>query len=88
MQDYWKTKLTNYDTQLCQAIASLTDAPCVPKNGGDHYFLEVDYRKHTDPQYILEVWDAIEASAGDRLIELKDDPERQCLWVRIKFCNK
>lgn len=84
-QEYWKTKLTELDTELCQAIQLLTEYPCEPKNGGDHYFIEVDYRNNTDPQHILTIWDLIEKHTGNRLIELKDDPERQCLWARVAF---
>ena len=84
-QEYWKTKLTELDAELCQAVQSLTERPCEPKSGGDHYFIEVDYRNNTDPQHILAVWDLIEERAGSRLIELEDDPERQCLWARVAF---
>ena len=85
MSEFWKTKLTAFDAQLCKMIESLTKRPCEPKNGGNHYFLEVDYRENADPQYILAIWDAIEGRAGKRLISLKDDPDRQCLWARVKF---
>ena len=84
-QDYWKTKLTTLDTELCQAVQSLTKNPCEPKNGGDHYFIEVDYCNNTDPQHILTIWNLIEERAENRLKELKDDPERKCLWARITF---
>lgn len=86
--DYWKTKLTPFDAELCKMVESLTDAPCEPKNAGDHYFIQVDYKKHNDPQYILAIWDAIEGRAGERLIEIKDDPELSCLWVRIRFSKE
>lgn len=84
-QEYWKTKLIELDTELCQAVQLLTKRLCEPKNGGDHYFIEVDYRNNADLQHILTVWDLIEKQAGNRLIELKDDPERQCLWARVAF---
>lgn len=84
-QEYWKTKLIKLDTELCQAIKLLTKRPCEPKNGGDHYFIEVDYCNNADPQHILTIWDLIEKQAGNRLIELKDYPERQCLWARVAF---
>ena len=83
--DYWKTKLRAFDSELCKMVESLTEQPCEPKNGGNHYFIEIDYRKHNDPQYILAIWDAVEGRAGKRLISLKDDPERQCLLARIRF---
>lgn len=85
MRDYWKTKLTELDIELCRAVQLLTKCPCEPKNGGDHYFIEVDYSNNPDPQRILTVWDFIEKHAGSRLIELEDDPERQCLWARVAF---
>ena len=87
-QDYWKTKLTELDIKLCQAIQLLTRRPCEPKNGGDHYFIEADYCNKVGLQYILTIWDLIEKRAGARLEELKDDPERQCLLARIAFVVK
>lgn len=85
MKDDWKAKLTAFDAQLCNMVESLTEKPCEPKNGGNHYFIEADYEKHNDPQYILAIWDAIEGRAGERLISIKDDPDRHALFVRIKF---
>ena len=87
-QEYWKSKLTAFDAELCKMVESLTERPCEPKNGGNHYFIEIDYSKHNDPQYILAVWDAVEGRAGKRLISLKDDPERQCLWAHISFYSE
>ena len=84
-QDYWKTKLTELDIELCRAVQLLTKCPCAPKNGGDHYFIETDYHNNTDPQHILAVWDLIAKHAGNRPIELEDYPERQCLWARVAF---
>ena len=84
-QEYWKTKLTAFDAQLCQMVESLTQRPCEPKNGGDHYFIEIDYSNNPDPQYILAIWDAVEGRAGNRLKEIHDDPDRHCLLVRIMF---
>lgn len=85
MNEYWKTKLNAFDAELCKMVESLTDKPCEPKNGGNHYFIEADYEKHNDPQYILAIWDAIEGRTGERLISIKDDAERHALLVRIKF---
>lgn len=87
-QEYWKTKLNAFDAQLCKMVESLTGVECEPKNGGDHYFIECNYRDHNDPQFILALWDAIEGRAGERLMEIHDDPERTCLWVRIRFYNE
>lgn len=81
----WKENLSPFDYELCLMVESLTENECEPKNGGDHYFIEADYSKHNDPDYIAAVQDAIEGRVGKRLLELKDDPERHCLFVRIKF---
>lgn len=83
--DFWKEKLTPFDAQLVRMVESLTGRPCEPKNGGNHFFFEVDYERHNDPQYILAIWDAIEGRAGERLISIKDDADRHALMVRIKF---
>lgn len=85
MKNYWMTKLAPFDGELMKMVESLTGMPCEPKNGGDHYFFEADYRKHNDPQYILAIWDAITGRAGDRLISIRDDADRQTLLARIKF---
>lgn len=87
-KQYFQTKLTAFDAQLCKMVESLTEMECEPKNGGDHYFIECNYQKHNDPQFILALWDAIEGRAGDRLMEIKDDPERTALLVRIRFYSK
>lgn len=87
-QEYWKTKLNAFDAQLCNMVESLTGVECEPKNGGDHYFIEPSYKNHNDPQFIVALWDAIEGRAGVRLMEIKDMPERQCLWVRIRFYSE
>ena len=84
-KDYWKSKLTAFDAELCKMVESLTGLPCEPKNGGDSYFIECDYRNHNEPQWILALWDAIEGRVGNRLLEIKDDPERTCLMVHVKF---
>lgn len=87
-QDFWKSKLTAFDAQLCKMVESLTGLECEPKNGGDHYFIEPNYRDHNDPTFILALWDAIEGRAGDRLMEIHDQPERTRLWVRIRFYSE
>lgn len=83
--DFWKRKLTPFDYGLCSMVAAITEMDCEPKNGGDHFFIEADYRKHNDPQFILALRDAIEGRTGERLLELHDDPERTCLWARVRF---
>ena len=87
MMEYWKTKLTAFDAELCKMVESLTEKPCEPKNGGSHYFFEANYEKHNQPEYILAIWDAIEGRTGKRLISIKDDADRHALFVRVKFYN-
>lgn len=86
--EYWQKKLNAFDAQLCTMVESLTGVECVPKNGGDHYFIEPCYKGHNDPEFISALWDAIEGRVGARLIEAKDMPERQCLWIAIKFYSE
>lgn len=83
--DGWKSKLTAFDAELVKMVESLTGKPCEPKNGGNHYFIEVDYEKHNDPQYILAIWDAVEGRLGNRIISMRDNAERHCFVVRVKF---
>lgn len=85
MEKYWQKKLTAFDAALVKMVESLTGMPCEPKNGGTHFFFEANYENHNDPEYILAVWNAIEGRAGNRLISIKDDPDKQVLLVRIKF---
>ena len=87
-QEYWKTKLTAFDAELIKMAESLTGKPCEPKNGGNHYFFEVDYEKHHDPEYIAAIMDAIEGRTGKRLIYIKDDADRHALLVRVKFYSE
>lgn len=86
--EFWRTKLTPFDTELAIMVESLTGKPCELKNGGDHYFFEADYENHNDPNYILAMWDAIEGRTGERLLEIKDDPDRHTLFVRVKFSEQ
>ena len=88
MEESWKKKLTAFDASLCRMIESLTEQPCEPKLGCDCYFIEIDYSKHNDPQYILAIWDAVEGRAGKRLKQLKDIPERECLYAEIIFYSE
>lgn len=86
--EFWRTKLTPFDTELAIMVESLTGKPCELKNGGDNYFFEADYENHNDPNYILAMWDAIEGRTGERLLEIKDDAERHALFVRVKFSEQ
>lgn len=85
MADYWKEKLNPFDAELFLMVESLTEKPCEPKNGGDHYFFEADYSKHHTPEYISAVMDAIAGRLGERMIEMVDDPDRETILVRVKF---
>lgn len=87
MKDDWKSKLGPFDAELCLMVESLTDQHCEPKNGGNHYYINFDYSKHNKPEYISAVCAAIEGRAGKRLISFKDDPDAQCMCVRIRFHN-
>lgn len=87
-KDYWQQKLTPFDAELAIMVESVTGKPCELKNGGDNFFFEADYGNHAnDPNYILAIWDAIEGRTGKRLLEIKDDPERHALFVRVKFSD-
>ena len=87
-KDYWRTKLTPFDTELAIMVESLTGKPCELKNGDNGYFFEADYENHNDPNYILAMWDAIEGRTGERLLEIKDDADRHALFVRVKFSEQ
>lgn len=86
--EYWQTKLTAFDAQLCNMVESITERECEPKNGGDHYFFEADYGAHNEPEFICALWDAIEGRVGSRLISIKDDADRHALLVRVKFYSE
>ena len=86
--EYWRTKLTPFDTELAIMVESLTGKPCELKNGDNGYFFEADYENHNDPNYILAMWDAIEGRTGERLLEIKDDADRHALFVRVKFSEQ
>ena len=86
--EFWRTKLTPFDTELAIMVESLTGKPCELKNGDNEYFFEADYENHNDPNYILAMWDAIEGRTGERLLEIKDDAERHALFVRVKFSEQ
>ena len=84
----WEQRLTPFDRELAMMVESLTEKECVLKNGGDCYFFEADYEKHNDPQYILAMWDAIEGRLGERLKEIKDDPDRHVLLIWVNFSEE
>ena len=86
--DFWRTKLTPFDAELALMVESLTGKECELRNGGDNFFFEADYENHNEPEFILAMWDAIEGRVGNRLLELKDVPERHALLVRVKFSDQ
>lgn len=89
MEYDWKNKLTPWDFELFKMVESLTGKPCEPKNGGDHFFFEADYEKHTDnPEYLLAIWDAIDGRLGKRLVGMDDDAERHVFIVTVLFSNE
>ena len=84
----WKEKLTPFDAELCVMVESLTGKPCEAKNGGEHYFIEVDYSEHKgDEEYKNAVINAIEGRLGARMISIDDKPERKMLFVKVKFSD-
>lgn len=85
--DWWYMKLCPFDWELCLMVESLTGEKCEPKNGGDHFFFEANYKNHHDPDYIDAVYKAIEGRAGERLIGIEDLPDREALYVRVKFAG-
>lgn len=87
-RDYWKIRLRPFDAELCRMVESLTERPCNPKNGGDHYYIMVDYTLHNKPEYIMAIMDAIEGRVGERLITIKDYPESAHFAAYIKFSNE
>ena len=58
------------------------------RNGGDGYCFEANYEAHQEPEYIAAMIEAIEGRTGQRLIELKDDPDRKRLIVHVSFSTE
>jgi len=85
MKDYWKRQLTQYDADLCMMVENLTGMPCEPKNGGNHYFIVVDYSKKPDVDYVFAIMEAIGGRLGDRLIKIADNPDAKKFTVYIRF---
>lgn len=86
--EHWECKLTPFDAEIALMVESLTGKECKAKNGENHYFFEVDYSDHVDPDYIQAIWQAIEGKVGERLIEISDMPDLQRLIVRVKFSKE
>lgn len=87
MTHEWKSRLTPFDYECLMMVDSLTGVETEPKNGGDHYFFEADYRKYDSPEVLGGIWQAIEGRFGDRILEMWDDPERKAFFVRVKFAE-
>ena len=86
--EQWESKLTPFDAEIALMVESLTGKECKAKNGENHYFFEVDYSDHVDPDYIQAIWQAIEGKVGNRLIEITDMPDLKRLIVRVKFSKE
>lgn len=83
--DYWENKLTPFDMELCVMVESLTGKPCKPKNGGEHFYIVVDYSGIKDKDTINAIMDAVAGRVGDRLIKINDYPESDHFTVLINF---
>lgn len=81
----WRDRLTPYDVGLCKMVSHLTEKECKPKNGGTHYFIEVDYSDIPNPDYISGVLAAIRGRIGDRFISMTDDTDSKRVIVRIGY---
>jgi hypothetical protein len=86
--EHWKSKLTPFDAELAVMVESLTGKPCELCNGDGHYFFEVNYSLHNDPDYINAIIQSIEGRLGGRLISVNDDADRQALMVRVQFSEE
>ena len=85
-EEFWRTKLTPFDAELCMMVESLTGKPCEPLLGGKHeYFIVVDYSEHDDPDYIAAVMSAVAGRVSDRLIRIQDESEYKRFIANIYF---
>lgn len=83
--DYWENKLTPFDMELCAMVESLTGKPCQPKNGGEHFYIVVDYSGIKDKDTINAIVDAVAGRVGDRLIKINDYPESEHFTALVNF---
>lgn len=88
MNEYFYDKLTPRDTEIAIMVESLVGKPCEIQNGGDCWFMQVDYSEHPDSDYLAAVMAAIEGKAGDRFLEFKDMPDNNSFLVYIAFDKK
>ena len=87
MNKHLANKLTPFDLELCNMVESLTGKPCEPLQSQytNQYFIVVDYSDNTEPLFVSAVMDAIAGRVGDRLEEMKDDPESCKVFAYIRF---
>lgn len=71
--------------ELCVMVESLTGKPCKPQNGGEHFFIVVDYSGINDKDVINAIMEAVAGRVGDRLIRINDYPESGHFTVLINF---
>lgn len=89
MADFWKNKLTPYDTELCIMVESLTGKPCEPLCGAKNdYFIVVDYSNRPESDFVAAVMAAIEGRVGERFESISDKPEEKRFIVYIKFSEQ
>lgn len=86
MEQVLEKKMNGIDRALIRLVKSVTKSECYVKNGGDSYFFDADYSKmDKDPEILSALYEAIEGMVGKRLLELNDNPDKQCFFVRVKF---
>ena len=85
-----KDRLNSTDFALLALCENLTGRAIEPKAGigFDNYFFEVDYVDNLDADWLAAVFAAIEGKAGERLMELYDDPDRHAFFVRMRLAEK
>ena len=81
-------KLTPFDAELARMVSNLTGRECRPLVNDDNtYTLIVDYSEHRDPDYIGAIFRAIEGRAGDRMINIIDEPDISRAKAYIRLTN-
>ena len=81
-------KLSFFDERLLKMIENLTEQEVTPKAGDNHYFFEMDYKAHHNPEWIDAVMNAIRGMTGERCLEITDQPDAERLIVKIKYLDK
>lgn len=86
MENWWKSKLTPFDSELCVMVESLTGKPCEPRNGGDEqYFIVADYSDNPDPDFVSALMDAVAGRVGNRLDKIDDNPDEKYFVAYVFF---